>query len=378
MFKLTFFSPFIMKKHTVFSCILYAFLLFLLLACQQDDDGFGEPVEPEVVEEEPVVVEEKIYFPSLIGDEWITKSVSDLGWNAQRLQEAIDYAESKNSYSLLILHKGRMVVEKYWQGSNINVKHTLESVTKAMVAFLIGVLQQDYALDINETVTLYLGEGWSKAAKEKESRITVKHLLTMTSGLDDNLGYSQDAGEFWYYNNAAYNTLFLLFKAVSGKDYQQYASDNLFSKIGMNSVVWQNSTLHSTAREMARFGIMILAEAKWNDEALLTDKTYYNGMLSSSQNRQQAYGYLWWLNGRESYYENKNTSAGPIFPAMPDDGLLAMGRLDQRIEVIPSLDLIIVRQGGDTKLPELGPGSFDNEFWLRLMRAINNEVVIPG
>ena len=63
---------------------------------------------------------------------------------------------------------------------------------------------------------------------------------------------------------------------------------------------------------------------------------------------------------------------GSIYPAMPSSAWLARGHFDQRIEVIPELDIIVIRQGGDTGLPELGSDAFDNQFWTLLKKAIQN------
>jgi hypothetical protein len=114
--------------------------------------------------------------------------------------------------------------------------------------------------------------------------------------------------------------------------------------------------------------------AKWKDSTFFSNDRYFKQMLTSSQNTQKAYGYLWWLNGQADYYDNTVEGDpvvhGSLYPAMPEDARMAMGHFEQRIEVIPSLDLIVIRQGDETGLPEFGTSSFDNELWLRLMKAI--------
>jgi CubicO group peptidase (beta-lactamase class C family) len=236
----------------------------------------------------------------------------------------------------------------------------------------MGIMQEKYSLDINEKVSTYLGPGWSKAPKAKEDLITVKHLLTMTSGLDYELNYLEDAGTLWYYSNAAYEVLFKLYEKLASSNVVDFSTENLFSKIGMTNSLWNGAQLSSNARDLARFGLMILAKGKWEENSLTNNKVYFDDMLATSQPLQEAYGYLWWLNGKPTYYDEHTIFNGPIYPAMPTDALLAMGRHDQRIEIIPSLDLVVVRQGDATLLPELGEESFDNQFWTLLLQAIKN------
>lgn len=352
-----------MEKYLKFFSMVS--LVFFLVSCDEDDQETADILNP-------VVVEESYYFPPLTGEEWELKSAEDLKWDVNKLQEAIDFAESVNSYSLIILHKGRIVTENYWKESDRYTTHELESVAKSMNSFLVGILQDEYDLDINQKVSHYLGNGWSKASKERENEITVKHLLTMSSGLDYELSYLADPDSLWYYSNEAYNVLFRLYEPLTGKNAIDFSKERLFDKIGMSNSVWTDTQLASNSRDMARFGLMILADAHWKEEKLMQDENYFNDMLSPSQANQRAYGYLWWLNGQESYYDEHIINPGAIYPAMPQDAVLAMGRYDQRIEVIPSLDLVVVRQGDNTVLPELGVDSFDNKFWTLLMDAIEH------
>jgi CubicO group peptidase (beta-lactamase class C family) len=340
-------------------------LVCFILAC--DDSG-------EEAEDEPGRREKGgVYFPPLSGSDWETEDLAAAGWNKERLDEAISFAREKNTYALMILHHGRIVTENYWQESTRSSMHELESVTKSMMAFIIGSLQQDNVLSIDDPVSDYLGAGWSKAPEAKEKQITIRHLLTMTSGLDYELSHLQDAGTTWYYSHAAFTILFRIVEKVSGMSFTDYFDKTLFGKIGMGNFAWQGTDLLANARDLARFGLMIISDGKWNDETLMTDKGYFADMFKPSQSYQQAYGYLWWLNGQSSYYDDSSIIDGWIYPAMPADARLAMGHNDQRIEVVPSLGLVVIRQGGPTGLHELGAGSFDNEFWKLMMEAVPDQ-----
>lgn len=343
-----------------------------LAGCDEDDD----PKVTTVVPTTPVDSTLSQYFPGAINSGWETMNIDKVGWNNTYLQQAVDYAGEKNSYSLLILHKGRIVAEHYWQNSNADTRHHIESVSKSMVAVVIGILQDQNHLDISKPVSQYLGDHWSEAPLAKEKVITVRDLLSMTSGLDDDLRYNAPAGNRWYYNHNAFNKLFDVIGAASGRNVGEVFDELLFAPASINDYTWEGTALAMTARDMARFGLMILNRGEWPSNSLVGSDGYFDDMLRSSQPMQKAYGYLWWLNGQSDYIDQKidseDTVVGPIYPAMPPGAWLARGHFDQRIEVIPELDLIIIRQGGDTGLPELGPDAFDNQFWTLLKRAIQN------
>jgi CubicO group peptidase (beta-lactamase class C family) len=336
-----------------------------------------EEEEPKMAVVPPVPVDSASqYFPGAVNSGWETINVEKAGWNKTYLQQAVDYAGEKNSYSLLILHKGRIVVEKYWQNSNAETQNHIESVSKSMVSVVIGILQEQSKLSISQTVSEHLGDHWSNAPVAKERAIKIRDLLSMTSGLDDDLRYSEPVGTKWYYNHNAFIKLFDVIEAASGRKAGEVFEELLFTPADINGYSWEGTALSMTARDMARFGLMILNRGEWPSKSLVSSNGYFDEMLRTSQPMQKAYGYLWWLNGQNDYLDDnidsENAVVGPIYPAMPLSAWLARGRFDQRIEVIPDLDIIVIRQGGDTGLPELGREAFDNQFWTLLAKAIHN------
>jgi len=356
----------------------YKFLLLILLlgflttACEEDSDS---PIgEDEQVDESDRSDggSAAMYFPKAGTDEWEQVSAIELSWDTTQLNEAIRYARENRSYNLLILHKGRIVVEEYWNNTDVKSRHDLGSVAKSMTAFIIGLLQEDGTLRIDDKVNKYIPEGWSRSP-ETEGEITIRHLLTMTSGLNDDLDYVGRPGEVWRYSHGAYVKLYEVIEAASGKSYREVFDSLLFSPTGMTGLSWSGTDLLSPGRAIAKFGLMMLNDGTWDGTKLLKDEGYFSAMLSTSQDLQKSYGYLWWLNGKESWYDDdkKVTNEGPIASSMPADSWLAKGKHDQRIYVVPSLDLVVIRQGGYIPLPESGEGSFDVEFWKRLMKAVN-------
>jgi CubicO group peptidase (beta-lactamase class C family) len=354
----------------------YILLLVTTLSffsCKKDDTT---PITPLPTNE--------YYYPPLTGTTWDTKTSTSLGWDDAKLTEAFDYAGTKSTYGLIVLHHGKIVKEQYWNGWTTATKYAWNSAGKSMMATLCGIAQQDGILNINNKTSQYLGTGWTSLPLAKENLITVKHNLSMTTGLDDNvpddncmtpscLIYKADAGTRWAYHNAPYRLLQDILGNASGKPFSQYANEKLLYKIGINNGVWLNYIFYSTTRDAARFGSFVLSKGSWNGTAILSDAAYFNSMTNTSQNYNLSYGYLWWLNGKASAMVPGlqtvfNTSLAPNAPA---DMFMALGKDDKKIYAVPSLDVVVVRLGDNASgNATLGPSSFDNELWGRLKLAM--------
>ncbi|MEX0290471.1 MAG: serine hydrolase domain-containing protein, partial [Flavobacteriaceae bacterium] len=260
------------------------------------------------------------------------------------------------------------------------------SAGKTLTAFTVGIAQEKNLVDIDNRTSLYLGEGWTSAPLEKEEMITVRNQLTMTSGLEDTafdcvtpdcLQYLTDAGTRWAYHNGPYTLLQNVVSEAVNTSWSAFFNTHLRNKIGMSgfwaSTNGANSVYFSNARSMARFGLLNLNEGVWDEETILSDTDFINRMVNTSQDLNKAYGYLWWLNGKESYMAPavQATFNGELIPNAPDDTFSGLGKNDQKLYVIPSKGLVIVRLGEDTGESLLGPSSFDNELWEKINALIN-------
>ena len=117
--------------------------------------------------------------------------------------------------------------------------------------------------------------------------------------------------------------------------------DGLFIKQDYNNVYF------STARSMARFGLLILNKGSWNDIPVLSDQQYYNEMVNTSQNINESYGYLWWLNGKNGFMvpQSQIKFPGRLFQSAPADMFSALGKNGQFVNVIPSQNMVWIRMG---------------------------------
>ena len=346
-------------------------LLFLLLGCSKNDDST------------PQTPSETMYFPSS-NTSWETKSIASLGWNQEAVQDLNDFLQEKNSKSFMILVNGRIVMESYYSGHNATTIWEWNSAGKTLVTATTGIAQQEGFLQINNIASDYLGTEWTSMPLAKENLITVRNLLTMTAGNDDtkqlvikpNLTYVADAGTRWAYSNI-FQKLTDVVANSSNISFENYFNDKLKNKIGMDGN-WNFGTIftiyHSTTKSMARFGLLALNKGKWKNEQIISE-SFFTESVTSSQNINPSYGYLWWLNGKADHMipGEQTVYSGALVPNAPADMYAAMGASDQRIYVIPSKNMVIVRMGeaSNPANPNFAVSGFDNELWAKINAVIN-------
>jgi CubicO group peptidase (beta-lactamase class C family) len=120
----------------------------------------------------------------------------------------------------------------------------------------------------------------------------------------------------------------------------------------------------TTARDLARFGLLMLARGNWDGKNVLADKDFLRAATSPSQKLNPSYGYLWWLNGGPFLLRGAGTrKTGRLLPAGPRDMFAAQGKLNRRLYVLPGQQLVITRLGDQPK------PRFDSEFFKRLRLA---------
>jgi CubicO group peptidase (beta-lactamase class C family) len=124
---------------------------------------------------------------------------------------------------------------------------------------------------------------------------------------------------------------------------------------------------------MARFGLLNLNRGTWDTTPILEDQTFFTEATTSSQDLNPSYGYLYWLNGKTNYKipGSEELYQGKLIPNAPDDLFAGLGAFDQKLYVVPSQGLVIVRLGDSADADELGPTTFDNNLWEKLNALIN-------
>ncbi|MEM9548717.1 MAG: serine hydrolase [Bacteroidota bacterium] len=321
---------------------------------------------------------QELYFPPNFSEEWETTSLEELNWCEENVADFDVFLEETNTKACIILKDGKIAHESYFDDFDLGKSWYWASAGKTITSTMIGILQEEGALSITDKTSQYLGESWTNCDELNEEKITIWHQLTMTSGLDytvdDNFCFEPECllclnepGEEWFYHNAPYSLLSYVIESASEQGYTAVTNSKLTNRIGFIGL-WTNANsgrlFFSTARGMARFGLLMLNSGNWDGEDVITDKEYLNDMINTSQEINKAYGYLWWLNGKESYRLPGTTITfpGKIIQNAPDDLYAAIGKNGQILMVVPSENLVVVRMGNNPD-NSLVPTTYVNELW---------------
>ena len=351
-----------MKRITIYQ------LLFIVLACSSS-------------EEKEEIANTGLYFPPINSEIWETVALPGLEWDDTALPELYEFLNNSGTKAFLILKDGRIAVEYYGNGSDQNSNLPWNSAGKTLSAALMGIAEQEGFLLIDDPSKNYLGDNWSSLTEDQENEILIRHHLTMTTGLDYSvensfcydpgcLQYLNVPGTMWYYHNAPYTlTQDIITGAVPG-DFNEYFQQKIKNPTGMQGSwikLGYNHVFFSNARSMARFGLLNLNNGTWDDNSILNED-YYRQMVNSSQSLNKSYGFLWWLNGKSSVRLPESTSEfpGPLIPNAPADLIAGLGLNDQKLYVVKSLGLVIVRMGDNGDTAQLGPSSYDNLLWEKI------------
>lgn len=207
------------------------------------------------------------------------------GWNAGALAEVLAYAQGQRTTGLLIIQDRRTVSESNWplvahavtfrnnfvHGTSTDgaLLEDVASQQESFVAILVGVAIDKGLLDIAKPVSAYTGVGWSKASPEQESRIVVRNLIEVNSGLRETLAYEAPRDTKFFYNTPAYAVVKPVLEAAARQSLDALTRQWLTEPAGMLDTAWRkrpdafadvgNPTgLVTTPRNIARMGQLVL------------------------------------------------------------------------------------------------------------------------
>lgn len=336
-------------------------------------------------------VNSQSYFPPNNSSNWDSISPASLGYCQENIDSLYNYLDINNTKAFILLKDGKIVLENYFNEHTDTSNWYWASAGKTITSLLVGIAQEEGHLNINDTTSNYLSEGWTSCNAAQESKITILNQLSMTSGLDDGVDnsycttdscllYLADAGTRWAYHNAPYTLLKNVVENSTGQGINAYAYQKVVNPIGMNGLfVFEgyNSIFFSTARSMARFGLLMLNEGKWNDNEILGDDAYFNAMTNTSQDLNESYGYLWWLNGKNSFMvpQSQYVFEGSLCSNAPDDMYAAMGKNGQYINVVPSQNMVWIRMG-DVSEEGLVPFNQNNGIWNYINQLVCDQTTV--
>ncbi len=320
-----------------------------------------------------------------------------------RFADAIEYAENLSSYSLLIWHKGALRLEKYFNGFDAELRPETASMHKSVLGLLIiAAIEDGFIESVDTRIGNYI-ESWNEST---EGDITVRQLLTMSSGLNSlsreggfdsqaikffsgrvdaratilGLRLQTQAGANFSYANTNSQLLALVLESATGKAYKDYLSERLWKPIGADDAsVWyyeENgfprtfSSLLARSRDWLKVGLLIKDGGTYQGQQIIAAELM-EAMTSPSANNPN-YGWQIWLanvyQNKRYYNDLKLGIAVPVSePFNADDMIYFDGFGGQRVYISKSQDLVIVRTGDtrmdwdDSALPNMVIESLKNQ-----------------
>ena len=317
------------------------------------------------------------------------KTISD-----ESIQSAIEYSQATGSHALLIYHKEALVLEHYFPGYSKQHLTSTASMHKSVLALLIGIaIDQGFIKSVDQPASDFLRE-W---ASDQRNKITIRQMLQQSSGIDypefsfhplgewnemvvgDNVlkitlnqAAEKQPGTEFAYNGINPQNLGLLLQRATGQRYSSYLSEHLWQYIAeedsyvildseINKMPRMFCCLDAIAKDWLRVGILILNKGILNEKRIVSE-SWVEQMTSSSQLNPN-YGYLTWLgmeHQERRIYNIKSTATGfHSEPYIDKDVIYFDGFGGQRVYIIPSQELVIVRTGAikmdwdDAKLPNI-------------------------
>jgi CubicO group peptidase (beta-lactamase class C family) len=299
--------------------------------------------------------------------DWTVATPESQGVSADKLEKLRAYFEEKKTRAALVVRHGKIVGEWYWDNKDKDSKFPAYSVTKSFSSTAIGMLIADRKLKLDQPAADFI-PAWKD---DDRKGITIRHLISMTSGLKlEDLSYFMSKeqmklsiaqplkyppGTHWDYNNLACNTLSEIVTKASGEELGDFLQHRLYDPLGMKQVSMDKNGgktlayvgLQISARELAKMGYLFLNKGMWNGKRILPE-SWVKMATSSSQDLTTAYGFLWWV----------RTHSGD--PKLPKDSYNAIGLFGNYLSVFPSQDLIVIRLigNGSGKLTDVDGDEF--------------------
>ena len=282
--------------------------------------------------------------------------------------------EEQRTLSLLVVHKGNIIHERYDNGADKTTRTRTWSTAKSIAVTLIGMLVDEGRMALDEPLGFEWGPDYPGHENDPRNAITLRHVLNMSSGLYpvDSFGMEYATGSglaYWagassiegmrdrglvrepgtVYDYENYDTLLAVYamKQALGSDeaYQQFPRKALLDRIGMRNTLISadrfhdfilSSQVYTNARDLARFGLLYAQNGMWDGERLISEDwiEFVRTPAPSTAETGNFYGGQWWL------VPDDRTD-------VPGDAYSTAGNRGQYVIVVPSHDLVIVRRGLD-------------------------------
>ena len=263
--------------------------------------------------------------------------------------------------SVLVERDGRLIFERYYRGAGRSGRLDVFSVTKSVTSTLVGIALHDGLLrSLDQRLSKFFPRDVQHARDKRVRKITLRHLLTMTSGYRDiaairsddwvrtqiDRQLAADPGQSWGYDNGSYHLLSAVLSMVTGAPANRYAQRTLFGPLGIAPTQWTtdgqghslgNTGLRLSSRDLVRLGELYLHGGRRNGRQIVPASYIHVATRKvTAVGQGVGYGYGWW------------TLAGAAHP-----GFAALGYGGQAVAVYPRQNLVVVVTGSGDKIPRV-------------------------
>lgn len=334
--------------------------------------------------------------PDQLDDGIQTSTLTDAGMNEMlihAMQDSITAGRYSNIHSVLILRNNKLVYEKYWPGQDENrgtsfaglmvhnrdSLHDIRSITKSITsAAVMMALEQGRIKNLDQRLFDFFPE-FSKYAEGGKKDITIRHLLTMTSGLNwleeqsyndslkkHDVSYALDfilrqplveePGSKFTYNSGSTQLLAQVVEKASGLDIEAFTLKHLFEPLGIKYFEWTKEKnelisawagLRMRSRDLLKFGMLYLNGGKWHDKQILSNRLVEESMLTHIFSEEPyGYGYQFWTLVDSVQDQTVKT-------------IEASGNGGQKIEINRSKNLVLVITAGNYDIYNFRKSPYD-------------------
>ncbi|NLI97032.1 serine hydrolase [bacterium] len=300
------------------------------------------------------------YWPT---DGWRTSPPEAQGMDSETLSKLLEFIREHDMHmhSVTIIRHGYIVFDAYFWPASPSTLHDIASCTKSLTSTLVGIAQDKGYLDIDKTMLSYFPDRTVRNLDAEKQKITVKNLLTMTSGMKCvnvptevtlnemlqspdyvqfalDLPVTAEPGSKWEYASCGSHLLGAIVANSTGMSEEEFCRKNLFEPLGIDTFYWPRDRqgynhgwgdLRMRPLDMAKLGFLYLHKGLWDSRRILSSNYVRKATKTRTKFESgEGYGYQWWTYKFGSYY--------------------AKGRGGQRIFMAPVLDLIVVTTAGNS------------------------------
>lgn len=281
------------------------------------------------------------YWP---GESWETSAPEEQGMDSEKLADMLKYIQNgqHNIHSIVLIRNGHMIMDANFYPYKSDVRHAVNSCTKSITSALLGIAAEEGLIGSSDDKVIdFFPDRNIQNMDARKKGLSLKHLLTMTAGLDwsenGSYGYEdswmqmtrsnnpvnyfleapmlENPGTSFYYNTGASHMLSAILQNVTAGKTYDYARKKLFEPIGIKDVYWSEDReginiggagIFMTPRDMARFGYLFLRNGNWGHKQVIPE-----GWVQKATEKQidtpsglagrYGYGYQWWMNSFGGY-----------------------------------------------------------------------------